>query len=417
MRGCVSAGASAALNFLGLSDVFDIVYGSSAGSMTAAYFISRQFSAISIFYDILPAAGDTFIDKRKLLVALGLPPLLPTMKNNNRYIRSFAGASPVSSSSTLSAMAASNSGWRRKPSSLSSSSRSAVTPAPSLSTRGGGSSSADDGDNDEIRAVSRSTDASVFNLDFLLQRVMATLQPLDWDSFRSNERLQPLRIVTSSLLTLQPLCLSWEKGHYRDLSSLLDCIRCSMGVPGITGDLMALPLHPIQQHQQEHHQHQQHPSPTRRQSQQVPVAVSQRYYQKDGKTASSYVPKHTRDPSRLYSNASLSSSGSVSESRSEQNKDSDTVARSRSFTPFASLRQAVRTRNKGSSSSSGSGSSDMNSSSYRDKGGSLPEWGVVPPGMSAYDAPRTDTAYEPLCDAFLCEPLPFRSAVREEPHT
>lgn len=42
MRGCVSAGASLALSFLGLNDVVDIVYGSSAGSMVGTYFISRQ---------------------------------------------------------------------------------------------------------------------------------------------------------------------------------------------------------------------------------------------------------------------------------------------------------------------------------------------------------------------------------------
>lgn len=44
MRGCVSAGATAALNILGIHDTIDIVYGSSAGAMIGAYFISRQFS-------------------------------------------------------------------------------------------------------------------------------------------------------------------------------------------------------------------------------------------------------------------------------------------------------------------------------------------------------------------------------------
>lgn len=44
MRGCVSAGATAALNVLGINDAIDVVYGSSAGAMVGAYFISRQFS-------------------------------------------------------------------------------------------------------------------------------------------------------------------------------------------------------------------------------------------------------------------------------------------------------------------------------------------------------------------------------------
>jgi hypothetical protein len=50
MRGCVAAGAAAAINFLGLNDAFDVIYGSSAGAMVAAYFISRQYGAIDIYH-------------------------------------------------------------------------------------------------------------------------------------------------------------------------------------------------------------------------------------------------------------------------------------------------------------------------------------------------------------------------------
>jgi len=42
MRGCVAAGATAALHFLGLTDCVDVVYGSSAGAMVGAYFVSKQ---------------------------------------------------------------------------------------------------------------------------------------------------------------------------------------------------------------------------------------------------------------------------------------------------------------------------------------------------------------------------------------
>lgn len=49
MRGCVSAGAVAALNFLGLNDAVDVVYGSSAGAMIGAYFVSRQYAGLSIY--------------------------------------------------------------------------------------------------------------------------------------------------------------------------------------------------------------------------------------------------------------------------------------------------------------------------------------------------------------------------------
>ncbi|KAJ1416798.1 hypothetical protein B484DRAFT_434414, partial [Ochromonadaceae sp. CCMP2298] len=50
MRGCVAAGQAAALNFLALNDAVDVVYGSSAGSMVAAYFVSRQYSGVQIYH-------------------------------------------------------------------------------------------------------------------------------------------------------------------------------------------------------------------------------------------------------------------------------------------------------------------------------------------------------------------------------
>lgn len=54
MRGCVPAGATAAINFLGLNDAIDVVYGSSAGAMVGAYFVSRQYSGVQIYHGILP---------------------------------------------------------------------------------------------------------------------------------------------------------------------------------------------------------------------------------------------------------------------------------------------------------------------------------------------------------------------------
>ena len=84
MRGCVAAGATAALNFLGLNDCFDSVYGSSAGSMIGAYFISRQFSGVSIYHDILPAAGSQFISKIMLLKSIGM---LPRIYKKAHYFR------------------------------------------------------------------------------------------------------------------------------------------------------------------------------------------------------------------------------------------------------------------------------------------------------------------------------------------
>jgi len=80
----------------------------------------------------------------------------------------------------------------------------------------------------------------VFNLDFLLGEVMSKLQPLDVDYFLEAQHRQPIKIVASSIKTFEPYVMSYEGGHFHDLPSLLDCIRASMGVPGITGGMMAI---------------------------------------------------------------------------------------------------------------------------------------------------------------------------------
>lgn len=195
MRGCVSAGATAALNVLGLHDTVDVVYGSSAGAMIAAFFISRQVSGVQIYHDILPFAGKRFIDKGKLLFAAGLPGWL------NIFLRTNTGTVDEIMS---------------------------FIPDPEAL---------------EIKQSNRVNGrrlSNVFNLDFLLVQVMGILQPLDWEIFSKNEANQPLRIVASSLKTLSPLIMSRENGNYGDMPSLLSCIRASMSVPGITGSMMAL---------------------------------------------------------------------------------------------------------------------------------------------------------------------------------
>eukprot|EP00624_Nannochloropsis_granulata_P005738 evm.model.NODE_40878_length_7001_cov_23.792030.1 len=65
MRGCVGAGMLAAINHLGLRDAIDVVYGSSAGSLMGAFFLSGQtpLEGPGIYYDILSQAGKDFIDQ------------------------------------------------------------------------------------------------------------------------------------------------------------------------------------------------------------------------------------------------------------------------------------------------------------------------------------------------------------------
>lgn len=90
--------------------------------------------------------------------------------------------------------------------------------------------------------INSTHDASeVFKLSFLLDQVMGEYHPLDWETFSKNEITQELRIVATLLNNMSTILFSRRQGHYHDLPSLLRCMRASMLVPGITGDLMAIP--------------------------------------------------------------------------------------------------------------------------------------------------------------------------------
>jgi predicted acylesterase/phospholipase RssA len=81
MRGCVSAGMVCALDYLGLRESIDVVYGSSAGSIVGAYFVAGQLPWFGpeIYYDKLTTAGRNFIDTRRLLRSLGFGLLDPRL--------------------------------------------------------------------------------------------------------------------------------------------------------------------------------------------------------------------------------------------------------------------------------------------------------------------------------------------------
>lgn len=81
MRGCVTAGMVTAINHLGLQDTIDVVYGSSAGTVIGAYFITRQLPwyGPEVYYDMLSSAGDDFINKKRFLRAIGLGFLDPRL--------------------------------------------------------------------------------------------------------------------------------------------------------------------------------------------------------------------------------------------------------------------------------------------------------------------------------------------------
>jgi hypothetical protein len=69
MRGAVSAGMASAIAVLGLTDSFDSIYGSSAGSVVGAYMISRQM-CIDVYTQVLTAAKSKFVSKARLASSL-----------------------------------------------------------------------------------------------------------------------------------------------------------------------------------------------------------------------------------------------------------------------------------------------------------------------------------------------------------
>lgn len=90
MRGCVTAGMVAAIHCLGLEDTIDVVYGSSAGTVIGAYFITRQLPWFGpeLYYDALTTAEGRFINTKRFLRAVGLGLLDPRLtKDVSGYIR------------------------------------------------------------------------------------------------------------------------------------------------------------------------------------------------------------------------------------------------------------------------------------------------------------------------------------------
>ncbi len=69
MRGAVSAGMASAIAVLGLSDCFDSIYGSSAGSVVGAYMVSRQM-CIDVYTQVITTAKSKFVSKKRLASSL-----------------------------------------------------------------------------------------------------------------------------------------------------------------------------------------------------------------------------------------------------------------------------------------------------------------------------------------------------------
>ena len=181
MRGAVSGGMAAAIACLGLSDAFDKVYGSSAGSIIGSYFVSRQLY-LDVYTDVIPAGKLLFVNKariigdifRNMFYVMMRQPLGKRLNANviERF-RNPASETNITMSSSVEML---------RP------------------TRTGG-----------------------LNTSFVLDSIMCPqrgLRPLDLDAFAHNDAVQPLRIGSSAVELetgrLKSICFGSKEGHFRD---------------------------------------------------------------------------------------------------------------------------------------------------------------------------------------------------------
>lgn len=80
----------------------------------------------------------------------------------------------------------------------------------------------------------------VLNLPFLLKTTVQETKPLDWDTFVSRQKIQPLNVVTSGLKCEKAVVFNMANGGFDSLEELTDCMHASCLLPGIAGPAMNL---------------------------------------------------------------------------------------------------------------------------------------------------------------------------------
>jgi len=108
----------------------------------------------------------------------------------------------------------------------------------------------------------------VLNLDYLFDTIVQQIKPLDfpvlWEKHTSSklelkvsfrqyslqfdhfDHLCPLsmKVVASGLLSRKAVVLSATNGNFRDIGELAECMKASMLIPGLTGDVVRLKVLP-----------------------------------------------------------------------------------------------------------------------------------------------------------------------------
>jgi len=205
MRGAVSAGMAAAIASLGLSDVFDSIYGSSAGCIVGAYMISRQM-CVDLYTEVLPAAGPMFASKGRVIGNVGVGYVSDLMSRLREM-----GATLAAANATVPVITVAENITKATaaPTGRISSFISRVpvlNKAPLVLSRLGPYLTLSPG----------------MNLTFVIDGIMSSssgLRPFDIDTFRINDAKQPLRVVSSTVRggKMETVAFGSEEGDFWDV--------------------------------------------------------------------------------------------------------------------------------------------------------------------------------------------------------
>lgn len=177
MRGCVACGMATGLWHLGLSDSVDIVYGSSAGSLVGAYLITHQ----------LPYFG-------------------PEIYYN---LLTSAGEDFIDKKSILRCCGLGL--FDVRPKSL-------------------------------MNLIKERIGKPVLNLNYLLDYIVQFERQLDWKVLWDKQinQKQILKVVASGLISQKAVVMTANNSNFQSLKELAECMRASMLLPGVTGDIVRL---------------------------------------------------------------------------------------------------------------------------------------------------------------------------------
>jgi hypothetical protein len=82
----------------------------------------------------------------------------------------------------------------------------------------------------------------ILDLDYLLKNIVKNKNKFDWETFENKHkhRQQTLKILVSGVLSKRGVALSYDDKNFHNLDELFICLKASMLIPGVTGDLVRL---------------------------------------------------------------------------------------------------------------------------------------------------------------------------------